>query len=342
MPELGSGSSSQHNTHIRPEPLSGAAEAVFGALRNARSPPVARAAILAPRPTASRPSRAFISIPDRPDVDSTRSTTDWPPDEDSLNPLRPLLRYRDLVNYLVVRNLKVRYRRSSIGFAWTMLQPLLTMLVLQMVFNSIFRFELDHGNYPVYALAGILFWNFFSQSVLTSMNSLKANASLLTKLPVPKFVFPLATVLAGVVNLVLALVPLFVILIVTGHPLRPALLFLPLSILVASAFTFGIGLLLSPLAAFFSDVIEVVNVLLTMAMYLTPIFYPMDIVPDRYRWIVRFNPIRSVLEVFRDPIYFGKVPPFSHLSVTLLVTLLALVIGGIAFHRSSDRIAFYV
>lgn len=253
---------------------------------------------------------------------------------------RRLLRYRDLVAYLVARDLKVRYRRSSIGFAWTMLQPLLTMLVLTLVFAHIFRFEVD--NYAVYALAGILFWNFFSQSIVTSMNSLRANAGLLTKLPVPKMVFPLSTVLSGLVNLMLAMVPLFAILIVTGHPLRPSLLFLPVAVLIATTFTFGAGLLLAPLAAFFSDIVELVTVLLTLAMYLTPVFYPMDIVPERLRWLVRFNPLRSILEVFRDPIYYGKVPPLSHLAVAVGISLLALAVGVVSFRRSSDRIAFYV
>lgn len=254
--------------------------------------------------------------------------------------MRNLLRYRDLVAYLVARDLKVRYRRSSIGFAWTMLQPLLMMLVLSLVFSTIFRFEVE--NYAVYALAGILFWNFFSQSIVTSMNSLRANAALLTKLPVPKVIFPLSTVLAGLVNLMLALVPLFVILVVTGHPLRPSLLFLPVAILIATTFTFGAGLLLSPLAAFFSDIVELVTVLLTLAMYMTPVFYPMDIIPDHLRWVVRFNPLRSVLEVFRDPIYYGKVPPISHLAVAIGVTTIVLVVGAVSFRRSSDRIAFYV
>ncbi|HEX2164916.1 MAG TPA: ABC transporter permease [Thermoanaerobaculia bacterium] len=254
--------------------------------------------------------------------------------------LNAVLRYRDLVLYLVLRDLKVRYRRSSIGFAWTMLQPLLSMLVLSLVFAHIFRFEID--NYAVYALAGLLFWNFFSQSIVTSMNSLRANAGLLTKLPVPKVVFPLSTVLAGLINLMLAMVPLFVILIVTGHPLRPSLLFLPVAIFVATLFTFGAGLLLAPLAAFFSDIVELVGVLLTLAMYMTPVFYPMDIIPESLRWAVRFNPLRSILEVFRDPIYYGKVPPVTHLAVAVGISLVAVAIGAFAFRRSSDRIAFYV
>jgi len=251
-----------------------------------------------------------------------------------------LLRYRDLVRALVVRDLKVRYRRSTIGFLWTMLQPLMTMLVLTMVFSAIFRFNAP--NYPVYALAGIMFWNFFNQSVITSMNSLRSNAQLLIKIPVPKAVFPVATVLAGVINLLFAMVPLFVILLVTGHPIRPAVLFLPVAILLAALFTLGAGLLLAPMAVFFYDTIEMIGVLMTLLMYMTPVFYPMDIVPEKYLWVVRFNPIRSVLEVFRDPIYFGKIPPLTHLTVAVSVTAVALIVGVVAFRRSSDRIAFYV
>ena len=254
--------------------------------------------------------------------------------------MRDLLRYRDLLGALVIRDLKVRYRRSAIGFMWTMLQPLLTMLVLTAVFSSIFRFKID--NYPVFALSGIIFWNFFSQSITASMNSLKGNAHLLTKIPVPKAVFPLATVGSGLVNLLLALVPLFLILLITGHPLEPALLFLPVAILLAALFTLRAKLLLSPLAALFSNVIELVGVLMTMLMYLTPVFYPMDILPDNYRWVVRFNPIRSILEIFRDPIYYGKVPPLSHLTVAITVTAIALLVSGAAFRRSNDRIPFYL
>ena len=259
--------------------------------------------------------------------------------------MREIYRYRDLIFALVARELKVRYRRSAIGFAWTMLQPLLTMLVLQVVFSSLFRFRLEEGsnNYPVYALAGILFWNFFSQSIVASMNSLKGNSPILRKLPVPKEVFPLATVISGVINLCLALVPLLLILVVTRHPLTPSLLFLPVSILLAALFTLGAGLLLSPLAVFFSDVVEMIGVLLSILMYLTPVFYPMTILKNSpYLPLVRFNPVRSILEVFRDPIFRSKVPPLSHLSVSLGIALAALLIGIYAFRRSSDRIPFYI
>lgn len=254
-----------------------------------------------------------------------------------------VFRYRDLVLALVARELKVRYRRSAIGFLWTMLQPLLMMLVLQVVFSSVFRMELDFGNYPVYALAGLLFWNFFSQSILASMNSLRGNAPLLRKLPIPKEVFPLATVISGVINLCLALVPLLAILIITGHHLTTALFFLPVSILLAGLFTLGAGLLLSPLSVFFSDVVEMVGVALSILMYMTPVIYPMKILEgSKYLPLVRFNPVRSILEVFRDPIYQGEIPPLTHLAVCAGIAVGVFAIGAFVFRRSSDRIPFYI
>ena len=255
--------------------------------------------------------------------------------------MQNLLRYRDLIWNLVVRDLKVRYRRSFLGFLWTMLQPLLTMAVLYVVFSSIFRFEVR--NYPVYALAGLLFWNFFQQSIVTSMNSLRSVAYILQKLPVPMAVFPIATVISGVINLLLALGPVLILIALTGHKIGPSLLFLPISILIAAVFTLGAGLLLAPLAVFFTDVIELVTVGLTLLFYLTPIIYPKEIVEAHAFYpVVLYNPARSILEVFRDPIYYGKIPPMSHLSLSIVLAVVVLLLGIWAFRKTSHRIPFYL
>lgn len=252
-----------------------------------------------------------------------------------------LYRYRDLIWTLVIRELKVRYRRSAIGFLWTMLQPLLMLLVLQMVFSALFRFDIQ--SYSVYALSGIVFWNFFSQSIIASMNSLKAHAGILQKLPVPLDIFPVTAVASGVINLLFALVPLFGIVVLTDHPIRPAILFIPVAIAVATLFTLGAGYLLSPLAVFFSDIIELVMVLLTLLFYMTPIFWPLEIVQGRkFYWVLHYNPLRSILEIFRDPIYHNKLPPWTHFSYALVISVVVFLIGYKAFRRSADRIPFYV
>ena len=254
--------------------------------------------------------------------------------------MRELFRYRDLIKALVARDLKVRYRRSAIGFLWTMLHPLMTMLVLTFVFSHLFRADIE--NFPVYALSGIVFWNFFSQAIVASMNSLRGNAALLTKLPVPKAVFPIATVLAGIVNLACALVPLLLIMIVTAHRLSPSLVVLPVAVLIAGCFTLGAGLLLSPLAAFFTDTVEMVGILLTLLMYLTPVFYPKSIVPEELRWIVEINPVRSILEVFRVPIHSGTLPGLADFAIASVIAIVMLGIGAAMFRSMSHRIALYL
>jgi ABC-2 type transport system permease protein len=251
-----------------------------------------------------------------------------------------LFAYRDLIRYLVGRDLKVRYRRSAIGLMWTMLQPLMMMIIFSVVFSTIFRSSI--ANYPVYALSGIMFWNFFSQSVISSMNSLRLNARILQKLPVPKAVFPIASVIGGVINLLLALVPLMGLVLLSGRVPTLAVLFVPVAILIAALFTLGAGLLLAPLAVFFTDVVELVGVLLMMLMYMTPVFYPLAIVPERYRWIMRINPIARVLDLFRTPIWDGSVPGARAIAIAAILALVLLAVGAAAFRRSSDRIPFYI
>jgi len=254
--------------------------------------------------------------------------------------LKRLYRFRSLVWYLAQRDLKVRYRRSSIGLLWSMLQPLLMMLVFRTIFGAAFRFDVP--DYSVYALSGVLLWNFFQQTVVSSMHTLRGNASILQKMPLPREVFPIATAISGLVNLSLALVPLLGILLATRHPIRPAILFVPAAMAIAAAFTLGLGLLLSPLAIFFTDVVEIVGVLLSVLLYLTPIFYPASIVPERFRWILRWNPVRLVLDAFRLPIYAGAVPSPSAIAAAAAVAAVFLAAGWAAFRRMSDRIPFYL
>jgi ABC-type polysaccharide/polyol phosphate export permease len=253
-----------------------------------------------------------------------------------------LFEYRDLIHILVLRDLKVRYRRSSVGFLWTMLQPLMMLAVLHFVFAVVFQAR-GLENYGVFALCGILFWNFFSQSVVTSMNSLRANANILQKLPVPLAVFPIATVISGLINLAFAMVSLFVIMWATNHAITASVLFVPVSVLIAAIFTLGIGLLLAPLAVFFTDTVELVGVLFSLLYFLNPVIYPMSLVEGRrFFWVVRFSPIRSVLEVFRDPLYFHKIPPWTHLGLAAVSAVVALGVGVYVFRRSIDRVPFYL
>ena len=254
--------------------------------------------------------------------------------------LAELVAHRDLIRELVVRALKVRYRRSAIGFLWTMLHPLIMMLVLSLVFSQVFRAQVP--NYALYALTGIVFWQFFSQTVTSCLHSLRGNARLLTKLPIPTAVFPIATVLSGLLNLLFALVPLLGIAIATGHPPTAAIVFLPVGIALAGLIALGAGLLLAPLSVIFSDTIEVVTILLTLLMYLTPVIYPSAIVPAHLQWAVRLNPLASALQVFRAPIVDHQAPALPELAVTTAFALGLLAIGTWSFAVSSRRLALHL
>ena len=251
-----------------------------------------------------------------------------------------LVAHRDLLRELVVRALKVRYRRSAIGFLWTMLHPLIMMLVLNVVFSQVFRVEVP--NYALYALAGIVFWQFFSQTVTSCLHSLKGNARLLTKLPIPKAVFPVATVLSGLLNLGFALVPLIGIAMVTGHAPTAVIVFLPIGILLIGLMTLGVGLLLAPLSVIFSDTVEVITIVLSLLLYMTPVFYPRAIVPEQLRWVVRLNPLAAALEVFRAPIVDHALPAPVDLAVATAAALVLLAAGSWFFAVSSRRLALYL
>lgn len=257
-----------------------------------------------------------------------------------LEELREVVRYRDLLAQLVVRNLTVRYKRSVLGLAWTMLNPLLMMTILTIVFSNVFRITLEH--YPVYVLSALVLWNFFSQATLTAMSELVWGSGLLQRIYVPRTIFALAAVGTGMVNLLLALIPLALIVLVTGVPLGPALVFLPIPIVLLAMFALGLGLALSVLAVSFADVVDIYQVALTAWLYLTPIIYPKEIIPSNLQWVFALNPIYYLLEIFRQPIYAGVLPSFEMIAVASAIAVGAFVIGWWFFARNADGLAYRI
>jgi len=255
--------------------------------------------------------------------------------------LTELIRYRDLVRQLIHRNLTSRYKRSVLGIAWTMLNPLLTMAILALVFSQLFRFAVE--NYVVYLLAGLVFWNFFGQTTTFAMNELVWGGSLLTRIYVPPAVFVVASLGTGLVNLLLSLIPLVVIMLVTGVPLTLSLLSVPAAIVLLAMYTIGVGLLMSTLALFFADVSDMYQIVLVTWMYLTPIIYPKKVLPESYRWLLtNFNPIYHLLEVFRTPFYHGWMAGPKTWGVATGVAVGSLIVGWYVFSRKSREFAYRV
>ncbi|MBI5033454.1 MAG: ABC transporter permease [Chloroflexi bacterium] len=251
-----------------------------------------------------------------------------------------LVRYRDLLWSLVQRDLTVRYKRSVLGFLWTMLNPLLVMLVMTIVFSTFFRFSIEH--YAVYLLSGTILWNFFAQSTSMAMHNLVWAGGLVNKIYIPKSVFVVSAIFVGLVNFLLALIPLSLIMLFTGQSFSPTIFFLPIPIFLMFIFALGVGLAVSALAVFFADVIDIYQVALTVLMYLTPLFYPVDIVPEKYLLFIHLNPVYYFIEIFRQPIYQGVLPETYLLLRAALVALTALVIGWWFFTRKSNEFAYRV
>ncbi len=257
-----------------------------------------------------------------------------------LEELREVWRYRNLLAQLIARTIKVRYKRSALGLMWTMLNPLMMMAIWSIVFSQLFRVTLEH--YAVYALSALVLWNFFSQGTLTAMTELAWGNGLLQRIYVPRTIFAVSAVGTGLVNLLLALVPLAVIMLVTGVPLSPALVFLPVPILLTAMFALGVGLALSVLAVSFTDVVDIYQVALTAWLYLTPIIYPQEIVPPQLQWVFRLNPMYYLLELFRQPIYSGHLPSFEMVAIASIIALGALTFGWWFFARNADGLAYRV
>jgi ABC-2 type transport system permease protein len=242
---------------------------------------------------------------------------------------KALWRYRHLVRELVARDIKVRYKRSILGVAWSMLSPLLSMVALTIAFSALLKQQIS--NYPAYFLAGSVFWTFFSQAT-SHAASLTADASEISRrVYVPRSVFVAAAVGGALVNLLYTLVPLLLIIAATGHPIHATWLFLPVSIVTGILFTAGVGLVIFTLASRFVDVKETYAVLLGTWFFLTPIVYTPATLAPKYRFIVRLNPMTYLVEMFRAPIYDGWLPGRNTLLFSLLAGVSALALGWLFY-----------
>lgn len=256
--------------------------------------------------------------------------------------LREVFNYRNLILQLTRRDVMTRYKRSVLGIAWTMLNPLGMMVVLTIAFSQLFKFETEFG-YPAYVLSGLVAWNFFSQTTTAAMVNLVWGGGLLHRIYIPRTSFALAAISTGVVNLVLALVPLVLINLVTGVPIRWAFLFIPVALVLLAFFALGVGLLISTIAVYFPDVAEMYGIALYGWMYLTPVIYPISILPDQFRfWITRLNPMFYMIELFRAPVYYGRLPGLDVLIPAAVISILTLAVGWVAFTYKADEFAYRV
>jgi ABC-2 type transport system permease protein len=256
----------------------------------------------------------------------------------ALDEARALWRYRGLVHELVIRDIKVRYKRSVLGFAWTMIAPLLNMVALTLVFSTFLKQQIT--NYPVYFMAGSIFWLFFAQTTTNAASQTQDSNEIAKRIYIPKSVFVAAAVGGGLVNLVLSIVPLVLILVVTGFPIHPTWVFLPVAVVIEALFAAGLGFFLYTFASRFSDVREMYQVLIQTWFFLTPIVYHPAIVPPKFRFALWLNPLYYLVQMFRKPIYDGVFPSPALIGASFLLSAAVFVSGWIYFANRAERFAF--
>jgi lipopolysaccharide transport system permease protein len=257
-----------------------------------------------------------------------------------------LVRYRELVVNLVKRELKARYKNSALGFFWSLLNPLCMMLVFTFVFTVMMP-NSKITNFPIFFLCGFLPWQYFSSGVMTSMGSIVYNSNLVKKVYFPREALPIGTVLAALVNFLLALVVLFGAILVTQTHLSPYLWQLPFVIFIQTCFVLGMALILSTLNVFYRDTMMIMDVVLQAWFFLTPVFYPIGALPQHYqllgvdvnvqRLMFYLNPMASLIAAYRDLLYWGGVTKLDFLTRTAVTSFIILVFGYWFFTRFSHR-----
>lgn len=249
-------------------------------------------------------------------------------------------KYAPLFKELIKRDLKIKYRRSFLGYVWSLMNPLLMMWILTIVFSYVFRFDI--ANYPLYLITGQIVFNFFSESTTAAMSSIISNAGLLKKVYLPKMVFPLASVASSFINMIFSLSAIFIVMLATKAKLTVVLALLPVAMLVLFIFSLGISLMISALAVFFRDLFHLYGVLLTAMSFATPIFYPANIIPADLQYILQYNPLFYMVSLFREIIIYGIPPALDELGICLLIGLLSVVLGLAMFIKLQSKFVMYI
>jgi len=267
---------------------------------------------------------------------------------------KELYRYRYLLREIVAKNIKIQYRNSVLGIFWTLLQPLLTTLVLVFIFGRLFGTgDADIINFPIYVLCGRLLFEFYSQSTKRAMRSVTGSASVIKKVKVPKYIYPLANVISNFITFLISMIVLvgFILFFtLANHVKYPAphitryVLLAPVPLLVLFLLCTGVGLILSTLAVFFKDIEYLYDVFTLLLFYVTPIFWTVGrLGGDKLMMtLLKLNPLYHIVEMFRDCVLRGRM--FSHWSLlaSLGFSLALVLIGGVAFWRKQDKFILYI
>ena len=249
-------------------------------------------------------------------------------------------KYRYLVGDLIIRDLKIKYRRSVLGFAWSILNPLLMMLVITAVFQNLFKGNIE--NFPIYYLTGYLLFSFMTESTTLAMTSVIGSSSLIKKVYIPKYIFPLEKCLFSFVNMLFSFVAVIIVMLILGAEFYATFFLFLIPMIYALVFSIGLGLFLASATVFFRDVIHLYSVVTVAWMYLTPIFYPMEILPDYMFTVLSFNPLYHYVLYFRALVMMGHVPDLRTNLICAGFSLIMLFLGMVFFKKNQDKFILYM
>ena len=252
-----------------------------------------------------------------------------------------LWNYKDLLKLLVSRDIKLKYRRSFLGYLWSVLNPLMIMIIMTIVFSTMFSRNIE--NFPVYLFCGQLLFNYMNNSTHQAIFSITSNAALLKKTYVPKFIFTVSKITSGMVDLVFSLGALVIVMVATRARFTWYILLFPLVIVQLYMFCVGLGLFLAQANVFFKDSQFIYNAVTTAWMYLTPIFYPLEALPEWLIWFVKhLNPMYFYVGQFRDLVYAGTMPGPVITIAGWSAAIIMLAIGLWSFSKSEDNFILYI
>ncbi len=245
---------------------------------------------------------------------------------------------RDVLRQLVRQQLILRYRRTALGYLWTLVNPLLMMTVMALVFSSLFKVNFEE--FAVFLFAGMVPWSYFNSVSTQSAHAFINNEGLIKKIYIPKLVFPLSISVALMIDCILSFAALLMIIVIVGGGISWAVVTLPISFVLLFLFSFGIGLIASVMTVFFRDLQYVIIIAMQGLFFLTPVLYKHDALSGKVAWLVGLNPLVPFIELFRAPLYRGVVPEVNIIIGSFLWALFSVLFGLFYFYRQEKKIVY--
>lgn len=257
------------------------------------------------------------------------------------NIIQIMNRYSFLLEQLVLRDFKVKYKRSFLGVIWSLLYPLLMMGVMAIIFSNVFKFSVPGVNYLVYLMTGLVMFNYFSEASNLAMGSVVANFSLINKIYIPKYIFPLAKCIFVGINFLLTLIPLYLIIFITGQGINIYHLLLPFAFICLFIFTIGMGFILSTITVFMRDMFYIYGIIMTIWNYFTPIMYDISMISPKIQFLFKLNPLYQYIDFARTIILYGECPSLISFISCLASSLLVLLVGLVMFRKNQNKFIYY-